>query len=125
MARPINNFMLGFVGSLVAVGLIVAIIGTTHGVPTWAGAVAGLLMFAVVGLSAYRTSRLAARIRDAMRGKGAMTATDVSAALDDTIPRPRVIAALARLRSRGEVTRDEIPADQRGDAPDTHRYTAA
>src|SRR5260221_5255512 len=98
MARHINNFVIGFVGSLVAVGLIVAIASTTRGIPTWSGAVAGLLLFAFVGWSTLRTSRVAAQVLAVMRGKGALTVSDVHAALGtNTVDRARVLAALARL----------------------------
>jgi hypothetical protein len=112
------------VGALLAIAVIVIVVATTPGLPTWSGAAAGGVLLLYVAWTSRRTARLGARVFEVMRGKGAMTVTDVCTALGD-IKRVRVIAALARLRASAKVTREEIPPDQRGDAPDTHRYTAA
>jgi hypothetical protein len=113
-------------GALLAIGLIVLAVATTPGLPTWAGAVAGAVILIYIAWSTWRTARVATRVLDVMRGKGPMTITDMRAALGDAVPkRAALIGALIRLRTRGAVTRDEIPPALRGDAPDTHRYTAA
>jgi len=118
-----NPRTIALLGALVAIALIVVIAFTTSGLPSYVPPIIGVGLFGLVALSARKQARIAARILAAMTGKGPMTITEVLAALaDDHVKRASVIASLASLRGRGQVTREAI-SPEAATGPDTHRYT--
>jgi hypothetical protein len=113
----------GLVGAVVAIAAIVVIGFTTAGVPVFVPPIIGVVLLALLAWSLRRAAVVAARVHAVMAGKGAMTITEIIAALgDNAVKRTLVISALARLRTSGKVTREALAEPT--DGPDTHRYTA-
>ena len=110
--------------AVIAVIAIVVIAFTTRGLPPWVALAILALLAAALGVGERRTRALAAIVLESLRAKGPMTVTQVGIALARPHDRVAIIGALARLRSRGDVTR--APLETEGDDPrDTHLYTAA
>jgi nitrate/nitrite transporter NarK len=115
------------IASAVAVLAIIAIVViafTTRGLPPWVALVILALLAVAFGFGERRTRALAAVVLESLRAKGPMTVTQVGIAIDRPHARVAIISALARLRSRGAVTRTPLEAESENPR-DTHLYRAA
>ncbi len=113
------------IAAIVAIAVIAVVaITTPASISRWITIALLVLVVGNVVLSSVQTAKLAPVVLETLRAKGPMTVSQVTRAIDR--PRLRVIAALARLRANGAVTRAPLEGEQPGaDPKDTHLYTAA
>lgn len=121
-----NVRTIAMIGAMVAIAIIAVVAITTSQIPSWLSIVLFVAVVAQLVYSRQQTIKIGALVLEALRARGPMTVSQIAQAIARSDDRVAIIAALARLRTTGAVTREELVAGTATpDARDSHRYTAA